>query len=359
MVKGLQTSSNLSSNPLEDARSYLQACVAPQADRLDGDRVALREALMGLADRGLLTLRFEAGADVFAEYQETIARYSGALAFLQTQHQSAAAMVAASSNESLKRDYLPHLATGDRLLGVGFSQLRRSGPPPVRAHLTDGGYQIDGEVPWVTGWGYFQEFIVGAMLPDGRSVFGIVPLVPTDRASGGSIEFGEPMQLNALSATNTVTARLENWLLSSDRVVSLKPTGWMETQGMKNVLNHSFFALGCARAGLDIVEEAAQRKQQPFIFEAFAALDRELKSCREQIFARVRAQETSLDAIALRAEAIDLAVRCAHAAVTVSSGAANYSHHRAGRVYREALVYTVSGQTTAVMEATLARLVGG
>jgi alkylation response protein AidB-like acyl-CoA dehydrogenase len=59
----------------------------------------------------------------------------------------------------------------------------------------------------------------------------------------------------------------------------------------------------------------------------------------------------------LRAWAINLAVRCANAAVTVSSGAANYKNHAAQRVYREALVFTVSGQTTAVMEATLARLV--
>jgi alkylation response protein AidB-like acyl-CoA dehydrogenase len=59
----------------------------------------------------------------------------------------------------------------------------------------------------------------------------------------------------------------------------------------------------------------------------------------------------------LRAWAINLAVRCASAAVTVSSGAANYRYHAAQRVYREALVFTVSGQTTAVMEATLARLV--
>jgi hypothetical protein len=60
--------------------------------------------------------------------------------------------------------------------------------------------------------------------------------------------------------------------------------------------------------------------------------------------------------VQLRAWAIDLAARIAHAAVTVSSGAANYSHHDAQRVYREALVFTVTGQTRAVMEATLERL---
>lgn len=50
-------------------------------------------------------------------------------------------------------------------------------------------------------------------------------------------------------------------------------------------------------------------------------------------------------------------LRCANAAITVSSGAANYQDHPAQRVYREALVFAVSGQTTAVMEATLAELI--
>lgn len=36
---------------------------------------------------------------------------------------------------------------------------------------------------------------------------------------------------------------------------------------------------------------------------------------------------------------------------------ANYAHHPAQRVYREALAFTVTGQNTVVMEATLARLI--
>jgi hypothetical protein len=34
-------------------------------------------------------------------------------------------------------------------------------------------------VPWVTGFGLFQEFIVAAVLPDGGAVFGLVPFVET------------------------------------------------------------------------------------------------------------------------------------------------------------------------------------
>ncbi|HEY9836330.1 MAG TPA: hypothetical protein V6D27_05485, partial [Vampirovibrionales bacterium] len=61
-------------------------------------------------------------------------------------------------------------------------------------------------------------------------------------------------------------------------------------------------------------------------------------------------------ALPLRVQAIDLAYRVAQGAITVCSGASNLAESQAGRVYREALVFGVSGQTSAVMEATLAQL---
>ncbi|MGB3240078.1 MAG: acyl-CoA dehydrogenase family protein [Geitlerinemataceae cyanobacterium] len=341
---------------LETTISYLQESVAPRAAILDRDRSALQQALAGLGDRGLMALQVTGCQEEFRHCQEAIARYSGALAFLQTQHQSAAAMLANSPNELLKQEYLPSLADGSRLLGVGFSHLRRD-PSPVRAVSTNGSYTIDGEVPWVTGWGFFSEFIVGAALPDGQSVFGLVPLSDTDGDTGGNITLSSPMQLAAMNSTQTVTARLHRWFLPQTKVVMLKPKGWMDEQSQKNVLNHSFAALGCARAGLDIVLEVARKQQQPFVFEAFAALDRELTIAREAIFAaQFRPDCNSESPITLRATAIELAVRCAHAAIVASGGSANLSSHPAERIYREALVYTVSGQTQAVMAATLARL---
>lgn len=340
----------------ETAISYLQEFVAPHAAAIDGDPVALQKAISGLGDRRLLALQVTDSEETFRSFQEAIARYSGALAFLQTQHQSAAAMLANSPNETLKQEYLPHLANGSRLVGVGFSHLRRN-PSPVRAIAMDRGYTIDGEVPWVTGWGYFPEFIVGAMLPDGQLVFGLVPLTETHRETGGKITFSSPMPLVAMNSTQTVTARLHRWFLPQARVVMLKPQGWMEAQSQKNVLNHSFSALGCARAGLDILLEAARKQQQPFVFEAFAVLDQELTIAREAIFSAQFHQDSQAESLLhLRAKAIELTVRCAHAAIVASGGSANLNHHPAGRVYREALVYNVSGQTQDVMAATLDRL---
>jgi len=145
---------------------------------MDSNPHTLLKALRGLGELGVLALRVPedwGGRGVSEEtscaFQELIARYSGALAFLQTQHQSAAAILAQSSNMSLKEKYLPQMGNGRVLVGVGFSHLRRQ-DISLSAVPINGGYQLDGVVPWLTGWDLFQDFIVAATLPDGRAVFG-------------------------------------------------------------------------------------------------------------------------------------------------------------------------------------------
>ena len=346
------------------AKCYLQESVSPHAAAIDSDSDALKKALMGLGELGLLGLRvpsqwggLEVSEETFHTFPELVARYSGALAFLQTQHQSAAAMLVQSQNESHKQEYLPHLSNGQVLVGIGFSHLRRAGEPLIVAVPATGGYQLQGHVPWITGFGLFQEFIVAAALPDGQAVFGVVPFVEKYQDALAAITFSQPMALAAMTSTNTVTATLTNWFLPQERVVSVKPSGWIQENDKKNVLKPTGLALGCALAGLDIMHAAHSTKQLSFIAQAFEALDRELADCRAAIRQAQLHCESLEKKLQLRAWAIDLAVRCAHAAVTVSSGAANKRHHAAQRVYREALVFTVSGQTTALMEATLARLV--
>jgi len=395
--KGIANPSNL----LEVAEAYLREIVAPRASEIDQDTEALRTALQGLGDRNLLALKVpqcwggtEVNPVTFSHFQQQVSRYSGALAFLQTQHQSAGGFLAKSDNEALKQRYLPRMGRGEALVGVGFSQLRRTGNPLVKATPIDGGYQISGNVPWITGFGLFGDFVIGATLPDGRELYGIVPFTSAEQGVGRAIAFSEPMALAAMNSTNTVSASLTDWFLPEESVLFLRKAGAIHETDRKNVLNHGFFALGCAKAGLDIVAAVYQRKQLGFIQNTFNALTAEVCDCEATMMAALSAnsadtedQENGVNggkfsnvrvttndnsetrpyhsqhsthhpqSLQLRAWAINLAGRCTHAAVTVSSGAANIQSHAAQRVYREAVVFTVSGQTTAVMEATLAQLV--
>jgi alkylation response protein AidB-like acyl-CoA dehydrogenase len=284
-----------------------------------------------------------------------VARASGALAFLQTQHQSAVSLIAKGSNELLKQEMLPHMHGGDRLTGIGFSQLRRPGPPMCRATALEGGYRIDGAVPWITGWSIFPEFVIGAALPSGEAVFGVVPLVDAER-HGGSVRFSAPMRLAAMESAQTVSGEFSNWWLADEHVVDVRPAGWIQNNDQINVTLQGHFAIGCAQAGLDIVAENAAKKKLSFISETFTLLNDEVLACRESL-ASSTPELADDERLRRRAWAIDLAVRCAHAGVVSSSGAANAFDHPAQRVYREALVFSVSAQTSAIMQATLSRLV--
>lgn len=345
---------------LSAAQEYLRQEVRPVAATIDLDPEALRTALKGLCDRDLMALKrpVEFGGPAVSEegfrlFQEEVARASGSLAFLQTQHQSAVGLIARGSNRELKKAILPSMGDGRRLVGIGFSQLRRSGPPLLTAEHVDNGYRLVGHVPWVTGAGFYPEFLVGAQLEDGRAVFGIVPFVDQP-----GIRLGAPMRLAAMESAQTVTVDLD-WLMPDALVADVKPPRWIHTNDQINIAIQGFFAVGCARAGLDVVEEAWQRRGSEAVRHALAALDAELGECRAAMIEaqRLQGEETTEDKLEIRAWAIDLAVRCAHAAIAASGGAANSIDHPAQRVYREALVYTVSAQTVPIMEATLQRLI--
>lgn len=350
---------------LDRVESYLQTEVAPQASLIDRDVEALQQAWRGLGELEALNLRVPQvwqgkGLSLFefALFQVAIAQYSGALAFLQTQHQSAGSMLANSENEDLKREFLPDMATGKIGVGVGFSQLRRRGAPLMKAKSTLEGYLLDGVVPWITGCGFFEYFMIGALLPSGEAVYGVVPFQSCCQ-EGGEIKLSEPMALMAMQATQTVTATLSQWLLRRDRVVMITPPDAIHQRDRQNVLKHSFFPLGCAKAGLDLLKTQYSRKSLPSIHHAYQNLKRELHDCQGSIYQALQ-QPPELcffeHHLQLRAWAINLAGRCAQAAAIAASGAANLTENPQERVYREALMFSVFGQTEAVMEASLAQL---
>ncbi|MBX3096990.1 MAG: acyl-CoA/acyl-ACP dehydrogenase [Fimbriimonadaceae bacterium] len=343
---------------LTDLKSVLEQEIRPLAQEMDHDPTALAKGLAVLAKNGWLALRrprkFGGPAlpDLeFRQFQVAIARYSGALAFLQTQHQSAVSMLSKSKNSALKEAVLPHTHNGERLIGIGFSQLRRPGPPLMKAAAVPGGFRLDGHVPWVTGHGFYPEFLVAAVLPDGQAVFGLVPLANTV-----GIKSSEPMKLAAMEAAQTVTVDFDGYLLSEKNIVFFQPPDWIVNNDLINISLQGFFALGCAWAGYDLVQSAANRRDTEFLHTTARALSKEIELCTAALEEDPESVPME-ERLRRRAWVIDLMARCAHAGVVSSSGAANTANHPAQRVYRESIVFSVSAQTSAIMEATLDRIV--
>ncbi len=107
------------------------------------------------------------------------------------------------------------------------------------------------------------------------------------------------------------------------------------------------FALGCAEAGLDVAGRGAGEPD---------GLRSELDTLRLQLLDALGDASRFDEALALRAHAVVLMGRCAHAGVIASAGSANLAHHPAQRVWREALMFTVLAQTRAVRRASLEAL---
>ena len=156
----------------------------------------------------------------------------------------------------------------------------------------------------------------------------------------------------------TVSVELSEFFVPEDRVAFTQPAGWIANSDAINIALQGHFAIGCALGGLDVVEAAYQRRKEPFLAETLAALRSELEACRAETAEaqKLAGEETTERRLQVRAWAVDMAFRCAQAAVVSSSGAANSLSHPAQRIYREALVFSVSAQTAPIMEATLARI---
>jgi alkylation response protein AidB-like acyl-CoA dehydrogenase len=345
-------------SPLDDARAFLAGWVRHRAEAIDQNLPALREALAELGRRGYLGLRIprefgglEFGPMEFRRFQEASARASGALAFVESQHQSACGLLVRSPNAPLRARVLPRLARGEESSAIAFSHLRRSGPAALTATPVSGGYRLDGRLPWVTGWGLFTHCATAAALPDGRVLFAYHPL-----AASASLAPSKPLDLAAMAVTQTVEVEVKGLVVPESDVIDLHPATWIQENDRIAVALQSPLALGCAGAALAVLRREAARKRRPAMLDAAAALERELESVREEAY---RAMEENVDfarSLFARSAAIEFAGRAAHAAVVAAAGAGNVMGHPAQRVYREALAFSVLALLPPIQDAALERL---
>ena len=349
-------------NELKDIEAWLQAEIAPQAEEIDQNPEKLFKAFQQLGDRDLLALRLPLGdggrawtQEQESQFQILLSSYSGALAFLATQHQSASRMIAACDNPSLKNKCLSNLISARMGCGVGFSHLRRQGEPMVTAAPTQHGFALTGTVPWVTGYQCFDGFICGAVLPDGRFVMGWVPLTH-DLAQGLSIS--EPLDLAAMGVTQTVALKLSHYSLSHEDVLAVHPPNWLKEKDRVNTLHHGFYALGAARGALRLMNQWQEQFQpEPVILNAIASFQDEYDQCEARMLALLPLRQSlPEECLQAKARVNSLAGRLAQAAVALVGGGANSMQNSAQRIYREVLAFTVFGQTHDAKLATLAAL---
>ncbi len=135
--------------------------------------------------------------------------------FVWLQHRNPVRAVAASATPGLREEWLAPLCAGARRAGIALAG-ERPGPPLLVARREGDGLTLDGEAPWVSGWGLIDVVLVAAREGD-RVIRTLV-----DAAPGATIA-AEPLDLVAANASGTVTLRFDGHRVPADRIVNEEP----------------------------------------------------------------------------------------------------------------------------------------
>ncbi len=324
-------------DPVEAALTVAENVLFPHAAEIDSGPEVPRRYLDALADAGLYGLfgPLDYGgrdADVVTAGRvvETLGGASLATAFVWIQHHSPVRAVRAAGPEWCEQ-WLAALCVGRVRAGIAYAALRRPGPPAAVAHHAGSGHWIlDGQAPWVTGWGSIDVVLTGARCGDDVVWLWLdaapVPGLSTER-----------VQLDALDASATVRMEWHGHLVAASRVIGVERfADWRRRDAAGRQLN-GYLAVGVAARsaallGASPLDEAVTRVR--------IALD--------------EASPTTV--VAARADASLLAVRAAAALVAAGGGRSVERGQAAARLMREATFLLVFGQTGDIRSAQLAAL---
>ena len=206
------------------------------------------------------------------------------------------------------RELLPLAVSGQIKGGVALGGLL-PGPPRLRATETRDGWHLNGEAPWVSGWGIVDLLFLTARQSDDTVVSFVVDAV--DQPGLGVTR----CRLSAMNASSTVQLTFDDLRIPEDRYVGSQP-----------------YAPG--RRCCELLGPTS--------------LDDEFRRCREDL----EAFETT-DIAVSRARAAELAVRAAHVLAVSRGSRSAISGDIAERTTREAALLLVFASRPAIKNALL------
>jgi alkylation response protein AidB-like acyl-CoA dehydrogenase len=272
---------------------------------------------------GGLGLGYEAACAIVEE----LASSCLASTFVWVQHfRFLEAMVDPSTPADLRSTFLAPAVRGDVKAGVALTGLL-PGPARLSARPAPGGWLLEGEAPWVSGWGVVDLVFVVARGPDETVVSLLLDGCPQP---GLTVE---PVRLSAANASATVRLVFAGAFVAEDRVVRLEPYEVARRTSERLRLNGSF-ALGVAGRSCALLGPSP--------------LDEELNARRAGL------DGADDEAMPLaRARASELAVRAAHALAVHRGARSAIAGDVAERLTREAAFLLVFGSRAGIKDGLL------
>jgi alkylation response protein AidB-like acyl-CoA dehydrogenase len=284
-----------------------------------------------------------------------VAEGSLTAAFILSQHDAAVRRLAAAADRPAARGWLIKIAAGEAFTTVGISHLttsRRLGPQALVATRAEGGYVLDGVMPWVTAAVRADVLVTGADL-GGQGQFLVA--VPADRTG---LTVREPFPLAALQASCTSEVRCEGVMVSADDLLAGPAPDVMAHPGAAGTggLETSALALGQARAAVVALESESPRRTD--LAEPVEALADAWLSTWGDLTTAASGQPDAPTSTQVRSRANALVLRATQAYLTARKGTGFLRTEPAQRWARQALFFLVWSCPGPVAQATIRDLAG-
>lgn len=331
---------------LATARTLADDVLFARAGDVDRGRVGVTPGLEALAEAGLYGLHAPAWAGGLAADPDTAGRVVEALAggcltttFVWIQHQGVVKRLVRAGGPPAER-WLPPLARGRTRAGVAVGGVR-PGRTPLRAVLDDGHWVLDGVVPWVTGFGMVDVFLVAAREDgDGDVVWLLLDAphladTPDPESTDPTVEL-HPVAVVAADASASAVVTLRDHRVPDDRLVARQSLADWQAADAAGLRTNGSLPLGVAARCAALADAAW--------------LGDEVDRVRDRL------DSASGDALpGARADAARLVWRAAEVLLVTVGGRGLVLGAPAQRLAREAMFLQVFGSRPAIRDAHLAR----
>ena len=279
------------------------------------------------------------------ERSERLAMADTAVWFCWSQHQSPLRLLQASSNQALKERWLARLASGTAVGATAFAHLRRSGPANPVASPCGDGWELQGQLDWITGWDLAD--VVALQVRTGQEHESPVLALLLDKQVQTFLPRGlapePPLQLMAMGGTWSRPVRLNHCRIPESWVMGTTPIeSWTRADQLRTRFANPA-AFGLIRAALGDLQQQADRRRARQWTNTAQHLAQNASELRQRCYAAAD-EPSRLSNQAhhdLRAAALDMAERCCRAALVSHAGGALRDGHPSSRRLREALFLQV------------------
>lgn len=260
-----------------------------------------------------------------------------------------------SDNDFVKTRFLPDLVSGRLLGGTGLSNTLKFKCSLERALLkarrVEGGYRIEGNLPWVSNLGPGHVFVTGCPVEgDGRLVFFLV-----DTQNPG-FRLVEGAHFIAMEGTGTLACQFRDYWVGEQEVLAHPETSEHYLARIKPgmILGQMGMGLGLVRSCIDLIVAANKTSSitNQYLDDQAEALSEELVVAEQETYRLTRlldenpAADMMSDVLKVRLTGSELSLRAAQSALLHQGAKGFMTHSAAQRKVREA--YFVAIVTPAI-----------